>query len=97
MLNIRGATPPLLIVVVYLIRIFLPARMLLPLILFSFFSFLTVVPLRLAISESVSPWRIVTLRPPRLLFLFFLLFLLLREFRLEELFLFLDELVVWRL
>ena len=44
----------------YLMRIFLPARMLLPLILLSFFSFLTVVPLRRAISESVSPWRIVT-------------------------------------
>ena len=39
--------------------------MLLPLILFSRLSFFTVVPLRAAISDRVSPWRIVTLRPPR--------------------------------
>ena len=39
---------------------FLPARMLLPLILLRRFSLATVVPLRLAMSDSVSPCRMVT-------------------------------------
>ena len=45
----------------YLTRIDLPARMLLPLMPFSFLSFDTVVWLRAAISESVSPDFMLTL------------------------------------
>ena len=59
-------------------RSFLPARMLLPLILLSFLSFFTVVPLRFAISESVSPCRMVTFFERSFLFLF------LREERVER-------------
>ena len=66
-------------------RSFLPARMLLPLILLSFLSFFTVVPLRFAISESVSPCRMVTFFERSLLFFF------LREERVER-----EELLYWR-
>lgn len=59
-------------------RSFLPARMLLPLILLSFLSLLTVVPLRFAISESVSPCRMVTFFERSFLFFF------LREERVER-------------
>ena len=59
-------------------RSFLPARILLPLILLSFLSFLTVVPLRFAISESVSPCRMVTFFERSFLFFF------LREERVER-------------
>ena len=58
----------------YLTRSFLPARMLLPRMPFFFFKAATVVWLRLAIDESVSPFRTVTLRPAELLFLRLLLF-----------------------
>ena len=66
-------------------RSFLPARMLLPLILLSFLSFFTVVPLRFAISESVSPCRMVTFFERSFLFFF------LREERVER-----EELLYWR-
>ncbi len=59
---------------------FFPARILLPLILLSLRNFFTVVPLRAAISESVSPFLMVTL----LLLAFFLPFLLLRLLREER-------------
>ena len=52
--------------------------MLLPLILLSFLSFFTVVPLRFAISESVSPCRMVTFFERSFLFFF------LREERVER-------------
>ena len=72
-------------------RSFLPARMLLPLILFSFLSFFTVVPLRFAISESVSPCRMVTFFERSFLFFF------LREERVErEEYVEREELLYWR-
>ena len=72
-------------------RSFLPARMLLPLILFSFLSLLTVVPLRFAISESVSPCRMVTFFERSFLFFF------LREERVErEEYVEREELLYWR-
>ena len=72
-------------------RSFLPARMLLPLILLSFLSLLTVVPLRFAISESVSPCRMVTFFERSFLFFF------LREERVErEEYVEREELLYWR-
>ena len=72
-------------------RSFLPARMLLPLILLSFLSFFTVVPLRFAISESVSPCRMVTFFERSFLFFF------LREERAErEEYVEREELLYWR-
>ena len=74
----------------YFTLIFLPARMLLPDMLLSLRSFFTVVWWRAAISDSVSPFLMVTLL--LLLFLFFLFFLPLL------LLLFLDEEeLLWRL
>ena len=65
---------------------FFPARMLLPLILLSLRNFLTVVPLRAAISERVSPFLMVTL----FVLVFFLFFpFLLRLLREER-----DELLL---
>ena len=58
---------------VYFTRIFFPALMLLPLILFSFFSFETVVWLRSAISLKVSPSRTETFLAFRVFFLLFFL------------------------
>ena len=72
-------------------RSFLPARTLLPLILLSFLSLLTVVPLRFAISESVSPCRMVTFFERSFLFFF------LREERVErEQYVEREELLYWR-
>ena len=72
-------------------RSFLPARILLPLILLSFLSFFTVVPLRFAISESVSPCRMVTFFERSFLFFF------LREERVErEEYVEREELLYWR-
>ena len=65
--------------------------MLLPLILLSFLSFFTVVPLRFAISESVSPCRMVTFFERSFLFVF------LREERVErEEYVEREELLYWR-
>lgn len=77
----------------YFTLIFLPARMLLPDMLLSLRSFLTVVWWRAAISDRVSPFLMVTLLLPPFLFFFFPLpFLLLLLLLLLD-----EEELLWRL
>ena len=74
--TILGVGFSIYILFFYFTLIFFPARILLPEILFSFLSFFTVVPLRAAISESVSPLLMVMLLPLEFFLLPFLLRLL---------------------